>query len=455
MSRNSHSVDPIYSKNETNSRQELSNLESKSIPGITYLVVAICWFCMLAEGFDLAIYGAVLPTLMEYPAWSLSAAQAGSIGSYALIGMLIGAVCVGTITDIFGRKKILAFCLTLFSIMMILSATASSPEMFGLYRFIGGIGCGGIIPTVSALTIEYSPIKRRSLMYAIMYTGYALGGVFSALISMFFIGEYGWRLMFLVGGAPILVVPFIFKYLPESLDFLVAKNRYTEAERIANRYNIFIEPIKENQSSDKGQNGKSKSNTIATLFSKQNIRATLFFWVTFFMGLFMIYGLTTWLPKMMREAGYPLGSSLGLLLMLNLSAAAGALLAGVAADRWGSKKVISISYFLAGISIALLSLKSSMLIVYSLVGVAGFGTIGTTLILNAYISKYFDADNRATALGWALGFGRIGAILGPILVGLFMSWKFDLVMNFYVFAFAGVIASVSVLFIPKNAHGKI
>ncbi|MFD4820212.1 MFS transporter [Peribacillus butanolivorans] len=455
MSRNSHSVDPTYSKNETNSRQELSNLESKSIPGITYLVVAICWFCMLADGFDLAIYGAVLPTLMEYPEWSLSAAQAGSIGSYALIGMLIGAVCVGTITDIFGRKMILAFCLTLFSIMMILSATASSPEMFGLYRFIGGIGCGGIIPTVSALTIEYSPIKRRSLMYAIMYTGYALGGVFSALISMFFIGEYGWRLMFLVGAAPILVVPFILKYLPESLDFLVAKNRYTEAVRIANRYNIFIEPIKENQSSDKGKKGKSKSNTIATLFSKQNIRATLFFWVTFFMGLYMIYGLTTWLPKMMREAGYPLGSSLGLLLMLNLSAAAGALLAGVAADRWGSKKVISISYFLAGISIALLSLKSSILIVYSLVGVAGFGTIGTTLILNAYISKYFDADNRATALGWALGFGRIGAILGPILVGLFMSWKFDLVMNFYVFAFAGVIASLSVLFIPKNAHGKI
>ncbi|MED3564522.1 MFS transporter, partial [Bacillus xiapuensis] len=131
------------------------------------------------------------------------------------------------------------------------------------------------------------------------------------------------------------------------------------------------------------------------------------------------------------------------------------ILAGVAADKWGSKKVIVISYLLAGISIALLSVKSSMIIVYGLVGIAGFGTIGTTLILNAYISKYFSAENRATALGWALGFGRIGAILGPILAGLIISWNFDLSMNFYVFTIAGITAALSVLFIPKSPRGEV
>lgn len=149
------------------------------------------------------------------------------------------------------------------------------------------------------------------------------------------------------------------------------------------------------------------------------------------MGLLMIYGLNTWLPKMMKTAGYPLGSSLSFLLVLNFCAAVGAVLGGRAADRFGSKKVISISYLLAGISISLLSVKSSMLIVYGLVGIAGFGTIGTTLICHAYISKYFSADNRATALGWALGFGRIGAICGPILGGVFLTWKLDLAWNFY------------------------
>lgn len=172
---------------------------------------------MLAEGYDLGIYGAVLPALMEDNSWTLSAAQAGVIGSYALFGMLIGAVCVGTISDIIGRKKTLIICLTLFSILMGFAAMASTPEMFGLFRFLGGLVLGGVIPTVSALTIEYSPVKQRSMMYAIMYSGFAAGGVWGALLSMFFLQSHGWRLLFWVGAMPSLIVPFIIKFLPESI----------------------------------------------------------------------------------------------------------------------------------------------------------------------------------------------------------------------------------------------
>lgn len=426
----------------------------QTMPPITLLVVVMCWFSMLADGYDLGIYGAVLPSLMEYKDWALSPAKAGAIGSYALVGMLVGAVCVGTVTDMIGRKKTLAFCVTLFSIMMGFAAMAPSPDMFGLFRFLGGIALGGVIPTVSALTIEYSPVHRRSMMYAIMYTGYPIGGVLGALFSIYFLQDFGWRFLFWIGAIPLLLVPFILKYLPESISFLIAKNRREEAEGIAGKYHISLDSIADYKP-NKGGEAKSRFAAVATLFAKDNIRATICFWITFFMGLLMIYGLSTWLPKMMKQAGYPLGSSLGFLLMLNVSAAVGALLAGAAADRWGSKKIISLSYFLAGVSIAMLSVKSSMPVVYALVGVAGFGTIGTTLILNAFISKYFAADNRATALGWALGFGRIGAISGPILGGLFMSWQLNLSWNFYMFAIAGILASVMVLFIPKHRDGNI
>ncbi|CAJ1002136.1 MULTISPECIES: aromatic acid/H+ symport family MFS transporter [Brevibacillus] len=427
---------------------------TRTMPAITLLVVVICWFSMLADGYDLGIYGAVLPSLMEYKDWSLSPAKAGAIGSYALVGMLVGAICVGTVTDMIGRKKTLAFCVSLFSIMMGFAAMAPSPDMFGLFRFLGGIALGGVIPTASALTIEYSPVERRSLMYAVMYTGYPVGGLLGALLSMYFLQDFGWRFLFWLGAVPILLVPFILTYLPESISFLLAKNRREEAEQIAARYNIPLDTIGAYQP-DQANEGKGKFASVAALFAKQNIRATICFWIAFFMGLLMIYGLSTWLPKMMKEAGYPLGSSLGFLFMLNLSAAVGALLAGRAADRWGSQKIISISYLLAGVSMALLSVKSSMPVVYALVGLAGFGTIGTTLIMNAYISKYFSADNRATALGWAIGFGRIGAISGPVLIGLFMSWNMGPSWNFYTFAIAGIIASVMVLFIPKHRDGNI
>lgn len=431
-----------------------TNLSLKSMPKATLLVVVLCWFAMLADGYDLGIYGAVLPSLMEYKDWSMTPAQAGAIGSYALVGMLIGAICVGTITDMIGRKKTLIFCIIVFSLSMCLVALSTSPEMFGLFRFIGGLGLGGVIPTVSALTIEYSPLQHRSKLYAIMYTGYPIGGVLGALFSMFLLEDYGWRLLFWIGVTPLLVIPFIIKFLPESISFLLAKKRLAKAKSIAQKYHLPDEFVQSHMEDEK-KGSSNKFSAIASLFAKKNIRATMFFWITFFLGLLMIYGLSTWLPKMMREAGYPLGPSLGFLLMLNLSAAIGALIAGTAADRWGSKKIISISYFLAGVSIALLSIKSSMLLVYCLVGVAGFGTIGTTLILNAYISKYFEAENRATALGWALGFGRIGAISGPILIGLFMSSDLDFSINFYLFAVAGVLASITILFIPKKGNLKI
>jgi AAHS family benzoate transporter-like MFS transporter len=426
----------------------------KATGGITKLVVTICWLTILAEGYDLGIYGAVLPALMESNEWTLTPAQAGAIGSYALVGMMLGAIFVGTVTDIIGRKQTLIYCLLLFSVTMALAAMASSPEMFGLYRFIGGIGLGGVIPTASALTIEYSPVNRRSFMYALMYSGYPLGGVLGALLAVLLLEDYGWRLLFWIGALPLLFIPIIVRYLPESISFLLANNRAGEAEAIAKRYRIPLESTI-GLTQGKKQEGKGRWSRFAVLFARQNLRATLFFWCAFFMGLLMIYGLNTWLPKLMREAGYPLGSSIAFLLALNVMAAVGAIFGGAAADRWGSQRVIAVSYLLAAVCIGLLSVKLGIVAVYALVGVAGFGTIGSTLILNAYISKYFPSENRATALGWALGFGRCGAISGPIIGGLLLGMHVDIAWNFYMFALAGLLAALAVLLIPKNEGQKI
>ena len=143
-----------------------------------------------------------------------------------------------------------------------------------------------------------------------------------------------------------------------------------------------------------------KKNGFFTLFSKEYIKATLLFWITYIMGMFLIYGLNTWLPQMMRQAGYPLGSSLSFLLMLNITAAIGALFAGAIADRIGAKIVISISYLMAAICIGLLTIKPSVTIIYLLIGHAGIGSVGITQILNAYVTQYFPSHIRATSLGW-------------------------------------------------------
>jgi len=439
---------------DQNTVQKISSqTEKRTSASLTALVVTCCFLIIMAEGYDLGIYGAVLPKLLEYKEWALTPVQAGAIASYALVGMLIGAVLVGTITDLIGRKWTLISCLAIFSITMGLAAMASTPELFGLSRFIGGIALGGCIPTASALTVEYSPAHRRSLLYAIMYAGYPIGGVLGALLSLLYLNEYGWRFLFWLGLIPVILVPFLIWKLPESISFLLSRRRDQEAEAICRKYQIELPTVQ--QEDQHKPVSQSKLSAISILFSKTYLRATIFFWITFFMGLLLVYGLNTWIPKLMVKAGYPLGSSLSLLIMLNFTAAIGALIAGVAADRWGSKRVISVSYFLAGVSIALLSSKPSTLFVYALIGIAGFGSTGTTLILNAYITKYFPTHARATALGWALGFGRLGAISGPILGGLLMAWQVDINTNFYIFALAGFIASISTRFIPKEKGGMI
>ena len=186
------------------------------------------------------------------------------------------------------------------------------------------------------------------------------------------------------------------------------------------------------------------------LYSQRIQKSNAAFWITYIMGMFLIYGLNTWLPQMMRQAGYPLGSSLSFLLMLNITAAIGALFAGAIADRIGAKIVISISYLMAAICIGLLTIKPSFTIIYLLIGLAGIGSVGITQILNAYVTQYFPSHIRATSLGWGLGLGRVGAIAGPILVGIIMTMQYDLVWNFYLFSFAALLAAISVFFIPTK-----
>ncbi|ENQ3113446.1 MFS transporter [Bacillus anthracis] len=425
----------------------LESTETIFSSSITKLVVFICWLAILADGYDLGIYGAVLPKLLEDKSWALSPAHAGTIASYALFGMFIGAILVGTITDLIGRKWTLICCLALFSITMGLAAIVPSPELFGIWRFIGGIGLGGVIPTASALTVEYSPKKRQSFIYALMFTGYPLGIVLGAILSMFMLEGFGWRTMFGIGMIPLLLIPFIIRYLPESIQFLVSRNRQEEVDQILNRFQI--EFYAKNETHQTPSNIRKK-NGFLTLFSKEYIKATLLFWITYIMGMFLIYGLNTWLPQMMRQAGYPLGSSLSFLLMLNITAAIGALFAGAIADRIGAKIVISISYLMAAICIGLLTIKPSVTIIYLLIGLAGIGSVGITQILNAYVTQYFPSHIRATSLGWGLGLGRVGAIAGPILVGIIMTMQYDLVWNFYLFSFAGLLAAISVFFIPTK-----
>lgn len=427
----------------------------------TYLVLFCCWIAILAEGYDVGVLGAVLPALAEYRQWHLSPLQLGGLGSYALVGMMIGAMTIGTLSDIVGRKKMLLLSLLIFTITQAGAALAPSPEIFGLFRLLGGLGMGGIIPVAAALTIEYSAPAKRGMNYAIMYSGYSLGIVAAALAAFFTLKDLGWRRVVGFGVAPILLLPILAAIVPESLEFLVHKGRTEQARRQAAK--LGIEPFRDSDwtaHADVEANtaGKAAKGVFATIFSARLALGTIGFWLSLFCGLLLVYGLNTWLPSIMKKAGYALGSSLMFLMVFSLASAIGGLVLGWMADRWGKKPVLVTFYLIGAVGIVLLMFKNSLVVNYLFVALAGVGSISTSLVLTGWVAEYYPRHARGAATGWALSFARIGAISGPIIGGWIAGAKLGFQWNFIIFAIIGAIAALAIILIPSRPaqapHGR-
>ena len=410
------------------------------------LVLALCAFIIVCDGFDLVIYGSVVSVLMED--WQLTAVQAGTLGSYALIGMMFGAFIFAPLADKIGRKKVIILSVFLFSLFTGLIGFAKSPTEFGIYRFISGIGLGGVLPITVALMTEYAPKHLKNRLVTIMMCGYSVGGILAAGLGIFIIPRYGWESVFFVGALPLLALPIIIKWLPESLGFLLARNKKKEIGRLLSKIDPTFTPEKNDQY--EVVIPKKTGMIGANLFQEGRALSTLLFWVSFFMCLLMVYGLNTWLPKLMAQAGYALGSSLMFLLVLNAGAILGSLIGGWAADRWNTKKVLIFYFILGAIALTLLGTHPNTFVLYTLVAIAGATTIGTQIILYSYVSQYYPITMRSTGLGWASGVGRIGGIVGPIMGGFLLGAQFPLQFNFMAFAIPGMIAAIAVAIIREK-----
>jgi AAHS family benzoate transporter-like MFS transporter len=407
-----------------------------------------CALVIIFDGYDLVIYGVVLPKLMAE--WKLSPLQAGALGSYALFGMMFGALFFGPLSDKIGRKKVIAICITLFSLFTFVNGFARDATEFGICRFLAGLGIGGVMPNVVALMTEYAPKKIRSLLVTIMFSGYSVGGMMSAGFGIWLIPDYGWSSVFFVAIIPFLLLPLILYFLPESPAFLLRSNRTDKMGEILAR----IEPthvVQKNTSYHYATVTGSNQAPLLALFKDGRARTTLMFWISFFMCLLMVYALGSWLPKLMNKAGYAMSSSLMFLMVLNIGAIFGAIGGGWLADKFHPRRVLTVFFLIAACSISLLGFKTNTLTLNFFVAVAGATTIGTQILLYAYVAQYYPQRIRSTGIGWASGIGRSGAILGPILGGTLLSMELPLAYNFYFFAIPGVIACIAISMAGRHA----
>ena len=391
-------------------------------------VAPLCWMAVALEGFDLVVLGVVLPELLKEPSWGLTPNTGALISTVGLIGVMIGAMAVGAISDVIGRRQTVVWTVIIFSILTLACAFAPNPFVFGVLRFLAGLGLGGVLPTAIAMVNEFARTGRGGQATTILMTGYHVGAVATALLGIFLIPRFGWGSMFVAGALPALVlVPLLWKYLPESDAFLRARAGLGARTT-----------------------GKASKNPIGILFHHGLARSTIAFWITSFMGLLLVYGLNTWLPQIMREAGYELGAALALLLVLNVGAIIGLLVAGRVSDRIGNRRSTIFWFSGAALFLALLSVRLPGIGVYVSVLLAGAFVFSSQVLVYAYISHLYPAAARATAIGAASGFGRLGGISGPIIGGALLTAGLAYPWGFYIFAVVAAIGAVSISLVNRD-----
>jgi benzoate transport len=405
-------------------------------------VAALCWLAVLLDGFDLVVVGTVVPVLQEPEEWALSGPGTTFVITIGLVGMMIGALLVGTLTDLVGRRKALIGAVASFSLLTLLCAFAPNAAVFGVLRFLAGVGLGGCLPTAIAMVNEFSRSGRSGRATTTVMTGYHVGAVATAALAIVVIPSLGWQWMFVIGGVPGLVlVPLMLRRLPESAAWLVARGRRAEAEEVARRHGVDLAPAADAAVADERNAGATA--TLRTLFTPAYVRNTVAIGVASFMGLLLVYGLNNWLPTIMREADYELGAALAFLLVLNVGAIIGLLVAGTVADRIGARLAGIIWFTGAAVFLALLSIRLPTAGIYAMVFLTGCLVFSAQVLVYAFVSANHPPDVRATALGWSAGSGRIGAIVGPVITGVLFTAGNAFPGGFYVFAVVGALGALA------------
>lgn len=404
---------------------------------------------LLFDGYDLVIYGTVLPGLLADPGQigAFDAVAAGILGSWALIGVLVGSLVCGAIGDFFGRRRLMLLGIAWFSVGMFVTSFATTVPAFGALRFITGLGLGVVIATAGATMAEFAPAGRRQFYNAIVYSGVPAGGVMASILGILFLDSIGWRGLFILGSLPLVILlPIAWFKLPESPRWLLSRGREQEALAAAQRTGVPL--IEERVILEVG--AAPQKTGFAAVFSRQFALASVLLALMSFSGLLLTYGLNTWLPKIMEGYGYGRTYSLFFPLALNLGAVAGGLLASRLADKSGPQRVIAATFALATISLALMTFSFPLPPLFAFIALAGVGTLGTQVLIYGFQSNYFTTNARAAGVAWCASVGRLGGVLGPIIGGWLAAAGIGGSTAFYIYGAVALFGAVVTVLVPRQ-----
>jgi AAHS family 4-hydroxybenzoate transporter-like MFS transporter len=420
--------------------------------GFQIRIVALCFLVLIFDGFDAQVIGYVAPALVG--ALHLDRSMLAPIFSVGLVGYGCGSIIFGTLADRFGRKPMLVCSALCFGFFTVLKATSTSFELLLLWQFVAGLGIAGATPNAVALIVEYSPKRLRATLTTAALCGFLIGSTIGGLISAFLIPLYGWQSVFYVGGiAPLLIVPLLVWGVPESARFMIVHR--APSIRIMRIVRQIIPSV--DIASDATfllPEVDARGFSVTSLFRDGRATTTLLLWTTMFMSLLVTYFLLNWLPVLVNGAGLSVQEAVLATTMFPLGGVIGTLLLGWLIDRYWAPTILAIAYAIFAICTALAGPSSVSFIALAIVLTgAGVGA-GAQMGMNAFAGLVYPTAMKGTGVGWMVGIGRTGSMIGPLLGGALVALKWPVSSILLVSALPAAIAALSTYLIgrlPRSA----
>lgn len=396
-------------------------------------VLIVLGFLVLAiDGFDTAAMGYIAPTLSTE--WGIAKQDLGPVLSAALLGLSLGALIAGPVSDRIGRKRVLVFSCLFFGLSSLATAYAQSLNSLTIWRFFTGLGLGAAMPNAITLISEFAPQRCRSRAINTMYCGFPLGAAGGGAISSWLIPNHGWQSVLLAGAiAPLVLTVLLALLLPESVKYLVQRGKdVMQIKRIAARFAAApLDAVTGFYLAE--ERAARKKGSVAQLFSMPWLPGTLMLWVTYFMGLVIYYVLLSWMPTLMLGMGYPLAESAWLTSLFTFGGTAGILLAGWMMDRWEAHKVVAGGFFITMVLILTLGLEHNHIVLFGgLIFLMGITMNGAQSGMQTLAATFYPTDCRATGIAWMQGIGRFGGVAGTMTSAQLLSlqWHADSILMF-------------------------
>lgn len=422
-----------------------SMIDSQQMTALQYTTILICFLMNMLDGMDVLVIAFSASSISTE--WGVTPQALGVVFSAALVGMTLGALFIAPIADKIGRKKLILICAVVMGVSIYATSWSVDVTQLMIFRFISGLGIGGMLASVSTLSSEYAPNKSKDFWIGLVMGGYPIGAVLSGVVAAEIIPNYGWRTMFQFAGiATLVTIPIVYFFLAESLEYLVKRRPKGALEKV----NRILTKMKSPTFKSLPVIEKTQiTSKVSSLLKGEFKMRTLTLWLAFFSAFGTLYFLLSWIPKLTTAAGMPerLGIYSGTI--FNLGSFIGILTIGALAIKFGLRKMIMLFFFGAAVLMCLFGQFTGSAMVLVMFALIGFTFQGGFNVLYAVAARIYPTEIRTTGIGWAIGAGRLGAVIAPIVAGYLVGAGLSIDTLFIIFAVPSVIAGIATISIKS------